>query len=263
MYQLATAPRGIGQVLDSVFKLARAAWLRMLPYALIAAVLGSVPLVYLSSRGAFDDPQQLATFGISRTYWLLIVAILPLTVCLSAAAVVRMESIAQGADIGFAASVRAALPKIVKLILALIAFMLCLTVGFALLIVPGIILLGSLFLFVPAIMLDGKGPVESLNYSHKLVWGNWWRVATIGAIAVVMFYVVYLLLGVVLALFVGFDGLADPATVFVVDGVASLAGGLIVTAFFYALYVELYREVKMRKTGGDIAARIDATGSAR
>ena len=31
MYQLATAPRGIGQALDSIFQLARTGFLRMLP----------------------------------------------------------------------------------------------------------------------------------------------------------------------------------------------------------------------------------------
>ncbi|RPI43071.1 MAG: hypothetical protein EHM59_16310 [Betaproteobacteria bacterium] len=263
MYQLATAPRGIGQVLDSIFKLTSAAWLRMLPYAVLGAILSAVPFVYLISTGVLDDPEQFAAVGLSPAYWTLIAVMMPVSVCLYGAGVLRIESIARGSDIGFGASFRAALPRIVAMIIASICFMLAVALGFVLLVIPGIILLCSLFFYLPAIMLDGKGPVESLKFSHKLVWGNWWRVATIGTIAAIIVYVVYLLLGLLFGLFVGFGGSADPATVFIVNMVATLLGGLLITAFFFALYVELYREVKMRKTGGDLAVRIAAAGSAR
>ena len=262
MYQLATAPRGIGQVLDSVFKLTAAAWVRMLPYALLSTVLSAVPFVYMLSTGVLDDPARLATIGISPGYWISIAVILPVSMCLYGAGVVRIESIAQGSDIGLGASFAAAVPKILAMIIATICFGLVVGIGLVLLVVPGIILLGSMFLFVPAIVLDGKGPVESLTYSHKLVWGNWWRVATIGAIALIIIYVVYLLAGILMAVFAGGMGSGDPATFFITNMIGTLLGGLILTAFFFALYAELYREVKMRKTGGDLAARIAATGTA-
>lgn len=262
MYQLAAAPRGIGQVLDSIFQLTRAAWLRMLPYALIATLLSAVPLIYMVATGALDDPARLATMGLSREYWLVVAAIVPVSLCIYGAGVLRIESIAQGADMGLGASIRASLPKILPLFVASVCFMLAVGVGLVLLIVPGIILLGSTFLFVPAIVLDGKGPVESLTYSHKLVWGNWWRVATIGAIAVIIVYVIFMLAAFVIGLMVGF-GAGDPAALFMVNIVSTVIGGLLLTAFYFALYVEIYREVKMRKTGGDLAARISAVGAAR
>jgi len=263
MYQLATAPRGIGQVLDSVFKLTGAAWMRMLPYALLSMVLGALPIVYVMAAGVLDDPAQMATLGFSGGYWLMVAVMMFVGLYLSGAGVARIESIAQEADIGFGASLRVALSKVLPLSIGFIGFTLAVAVGTVLLVVPGIILLGSLFLFLPAIVLDGKGAIESLNYSHKLVWGNWWRVAAIGAIAIVILYIVYLLLGLLIAMFVGFGGLIDPATVFIVNIVTSMVGSLVITAFFYALYVELYREVKMRKTGGDLAARIAAVGTGR
>jgi hypothetical protein len=263
MYQLATAPRGIGQVLDSIFKLTSTAWLRMFPYAVLSAVLSAVPFVYLISTGVLDDPEELAKVGLSPAYWILIAIIMPVSLCLYGAGVARIDSIARGADIGFGASLRAALPRLVAMIVASICFTLAVAIGLVLLVIPGIILIVSLFYYMPAIMLDGKGPVESLTFSHKLVWGNWWRVATIGTIAAIIVYVVYLLLGLAFGLFVGFGGSADPATLFIVNMVATLLGGLLITTFFFALYVELYREVKMRKTGGDLAARIAAAEAAR
>jgi hypothetical protein len=263
MYQLAAAPRGIGQVLDSVFKLTRVAWLRMLPYAILGALFSAVPFVYLVATGVLDDPLLLTRVVFSPGYWIVVVVMVPLNMCLYGAGIIRIESIAQGADSGLGPSFRTALPKVGAMILGSIGFLLAIAIGFALLVVPGIILLGSLFLFLPAIVLDGKGGIESLNFSHKLVWGNWWRVATIGTIAMIIVYVIFMLLGLAVGLFVGFGGPADPAFAFILNMIATALGGLMLTAFFDALYVELYREVKMRKTGGDLAARIAAVGTSR
>ena len=174
----------------------------------------------------------------------------------------RIESIAQGADVGLGSSFGATLPRVLALIGGMFGFLLAICVGFILLVIPGIYLLGSLFLFVPAIVLDGKGPIESLNHSHKLVKGNWWRLATIGGIALIMMYLVYLVAAVLVGLVMGFRG-SDPAFVFIVDVVSTLVGSLLMFPFFSALYVEMYREVKMRKQGGDLAARIESVGTAR
>ena len=264
MYQLATAPRGIGQVLDSVFKLTRIAWVRMLPYAIFAAILGAAPIVYLMQTGIFADPARLVAEGIPGSYWILVAVVSLASMLLYGAGVARIESIAQGDDIGLGRSFGVAVPKMGTLLLSAILFGLAVGVGLILLIVPGLFLLGSLFLFVPAIMLDGKGPVEGLNYSHKLVWGNWWRVATTFTIAVIIIYVVYLIGAIVVGMVLGFASVAvDPAAGLIANLIVTVVASLLVTAFFYALYVEIYRDVKMRKTGGDLAQRIAAVGTAR
>jgi hypothetical protein len=262
MYQLATAPRGIGQVLDSIIQLTRTSFLRMLPYAILTTLISALPFVYLIYTGVLNNPALAAQVVFSGGYWLTILIMIPVSTLLYGASILRIESIAQGADIGIGASFRAALPRILALIGGTIGFMLAIGVGFVLLVIPGVYLLGSLFLFVPAVVLDGKGPIESLNHSHKLVKGNWWRLATIGGIAVIIFYLVYLVAAVVVGFIMGFRG-ADPAFVFMVDMVSTLVGGLLMMPFLSALYVEMYREVKMRKLGGDLAARIESVGTAR
>ncbi len=262
MYHLATAPRGIGQVLDSIVQLTRAGFLRMLPYAILTTLISALPFAYLLNSGVLDNPALAAKVVISGGYWLTILVMIPVNTLLYGAAIVRIESIAQGADVGFGSSFRAALPRILALIDGTLGFMLAIGVGFVLLVIPKFFLLGSLFLFVPAIVLDGKGPIESLNHSHKLVKGNWWRLATIGGIAIIMMYLVYLVAAVVVGFVMGFRG-SDPAFVFIVDMVSTLVGGLLMFPFFSALFVEMYREVKMRKQGGDLAARIESVGTAR
>lgn len=262
MYQLATAPRGIGQVLDSVFQLARTAFGRLLPFALISGVLGIVPFVYLFMSGAMTDQAALATLAFSPGYWLSVGGMAILMIVIYGAALVRGESIAQGEDVGLGASFGRAAPLFLTMLLAGILYAIVLGIGMVLLIVPGLIVMVSLYMFLPAIVLDGKGIVESLKYSHGLVWGNWWRTATVVTIAVVIMYVLFVIIGLVLGFFFAFGGV-DPVTVFLVQGVTSFLGGLLVMPFFCALYLEVYRDLKMRKTGGDLAARIESAGTAR
>ena len=63
-----------------------------------------------------------------------------------------------------------------------------------------------------------------------------------------MAYLVYVAVGVVVGLVVGFRG-AELSFVVVVNLVSSLVGGVVMAPVFAALCVEMYREVKMRKQG--------------
>jgi hypothetical protein len=261
MFQLATAPRGIGQVLDAVFRLTRLAFTRMLPFAVVAGLLSAVPFVYFITSGALDNPATLATFQLSPAYWIATLFMFVVNFLVYGAGITRIESIAQGADVGLGAAVRLTLSRILPIILASILYTLAVCVGLVLLLVPGLIFAVSLYMFLPAILLDGKGPVESIGYSHKLVWGNWWRVATIVTIALIIMYLLFLIAGMILGIFAGF-GNADLATVFLVQMGATIVASLLVMPYFMALYVEVFRELKMRKLGGDLAARIETVGAA-
>src|SRR5688572_13927052 len=161
----------------------KAALVPLLPYAAVGAAISLVPWYYLYQLGVFDNPLLVAQIFMSPQYWLVLLITMPLTAIVYGAALVRAESFATGEPISLGASFARAGPRVVAIILAMICFLLVLAIGFALPVVPGLILMVSLFLFLPAIVLDRKGPVESLNYSHKLVWGNWWRTAAVISIA--------------------------------------------------------------------------------
>ncbi len=106
MYQLATAPRGIGQALDSIIQLTRTSFLRMLPYAILATLMSALPFVYLLYSGVLDNPALAAQVIFSRGYWLTILVMIPVSMLLYGASIVRIESIAQGADVGIGSSFR-------------------------------------------------------------------------------------------------------------------------------------------------------------
>ncbi len=256
MYQLPAAPRTNGEVLDSAFKLARAGFLRLLPYAILTSILGAAPSVYLlkSYADVLADPAAAIDFIFSWRSWLLGLAMIAFGMFVYGASIVRVESIAQGADVGLGRSLAATLPRVPALVGAMFGYVLAVLVGSFLFVVPGIYLAGALFLFVPAIVLDRKGAIESLGHSYQLVLGNWWRLAVIGSLALIILYRIYVLVGVVLGLFVGFRG-AELSFIVMVNLVSSLVGGLVMAPVFAALCVEMYREVKMRKQGGGLAAR--------
>lgn len=246
MYQLPTAPRGNGQVLESVFQLTRAGFVRMLPYAILTTLLSAVPFVYLLYAGVLTDPAAVLRLAFSWSYWLAGLVMVAFSMLIYGAAMVRIESIAQGADVGIAPSFSAVLPRVPALVGALFGYMLAVVVGCMLLVVPGLYLMGALFLFAAAIVFDGKGPIESLGHSLNLVLGNWWRLAIISGIAIILLYLVYIVVGILVGIFMGFRG-AELEFLFVVNMVSTLVGGLLMMPFFSALYVEMHREVKMRK----------------
>ena len=260
MYQLARAPRGIGQVLDAMFQLTRAVFVPMLPLSFLGGLISAIPLAYMLLSGAVGDPEAAATAMASVGYWISFAAMLPLSVILYAACILLGESIAQGNRFGIGKCIALVAPRVLTLLLAGICFGLVVTLGLVLLVVPGILFMVSLYMFLPAIVLDGKGSIESLKYSHNLVWGNWWRTAAIAGIAVIIMYVMIILIGVILALVFIVTGF-NPVIAFLVEGGTTLLGSLLITPFFVALYLEIYRDLKMRRTGGDLAARIESAGA--
>lgn len=246
--RVATAPRTNGEVLDATFKLGRAGFVRMLPYAILTSLVSAAPFVYLLNAYAdvLVDPAATLRFMFSWRSWLLGLVMIVLAMLIYGASIVRIESIAQGADVGIGPSFGATLPRLPGLVGAMFGYVLAVLVGCALLLFPGIYLAGALFLFVPAIVLDGQGAIGSLGHSYQLVLGNWWRLATIAGVALILLYLVYIVIGVLVGLFMGFRG-SELSFVIAVDLVSSLVGGLLTAPFLAALCVEMYREVKIRK----------------
>lgn len=261
MYQLPTAPRGIGQVIDSVFQLFRASFKPLLVFALIGGLIGVIPIIYLLWSGMLENP---GAGGLAKLpgYWLSILCTIPLTLITYGAAIALGESIARGAKISMGTAFRRGLNRVLAMLVATILFSLCVAGGMILLIIPGLILMMSLFMYQAAIILDDKGMVESLKYSHGLVWGNWWRTAAIFTIALIIIYVLFMLIGVAVGLVFVAVGM-DTVTLFIAQAVTSIFAGILITPFFVALYLEVYRDLKMRKEGGDLAARIEAVGTGR
>ena len=113
------------------------------------------------------------------------------------------------------------------------------------------------------VVVDRAGPLSGIIGSHKLVWGNWWR----SAFYIVIVYII--LFAVLLAVMIptigtsAFLGQAGGDT-----GPAASAGliGLLLMfvffmlsmPFFIAMLIPFYNDLKLRKEGGDLEAKMAA-----
>lgn len=142
----------------------------------------------------------------------------------------------RGTNIG--AAVATAFRRILPLIVMTIAAWLLIGMGFALLIVPGLWLLGVLSVFVPVIMVEGNG-FGSLGRSSDLTKGYRWPIVGFIAIVYVIFYIVTLALaglGVMVST-------ASPIVLLILQGVVSGVAASFVSIAVAVTYARL-REIK-------------------
>jgi len=96
---------------------------------------------------------------------------------LQAALVKAVQDVRDGrADLDLGGTVRAALPFVGPVALAAILAGIGITIGLALIIVPGLILLTFWSLIVPWIVIGGAGPIEAFSRSWRTVRGYAWNV---------------------------------------------------------------------------------------
>lgn len=102
---------------------------------------------------------------------------------------------------------RSLVGRLLSLLLGTMLFVIVVVIGLFLLILPGLYLLARLWLFVPAIMLDRKGPVEALGDSWTRTGGN---VLTVLGFVVVVLGGSVVVSAVVMRLLFGAGGTAPP-----------------------------------------------------
>ncbi len=277
MYVKPTAPLRIGQVLDGSFRLFGATWKKVWFFALGGAVIGSIGDIY-----------QLVAPDIQLVWLFLALAILGglLSTVFYSAIYLRQEAIASGVPIGGEMGVAARrLPRLILMTLAT-----TLVVGAAAIpmgIVFGIAnaldwpmwakILGPLVLFsLPLIMLaslmfgsvallvENRGPVESLKLSHSLVRGHWWRTALMASVGIIIIVVCYAVVaavagGLAAVVLAGLVTGQEAALLTLVSTViAVVLVSVVATPYFIALMLAMYHDLKLRKEGGDLAQRLDS-----
>ena len=255
MYVLHTEPQSASGILDAAYKLFRASFSSQLVLAAAVAVLMTLPLAGLAWVGAITDPFAILDLIFNLRVLAACLALAIACAALYAAMMLRMEAFARGETITTAEAVTAALRDLPRIALASIVFMVAVFVGCCLLVVPGLVLVQSLMFYLPAIALDDRGAIESLGYSHRLVWGSWWRTAGIWGFGLLLStVVVYVATAVGLVLTIlPIDLRALGALEIVIQALATL----VVTPFLVALWLELYRDLKLRKARDGVRVSVE------
>ena len=253
MYQKPQTPLSIGGVLDDGFQLTKAAYGQIFVIALIGSIVGNAPAALLGVDAA--DPEN--ALGLAGLLFLFVV---PLSILFFAWALCRTQGIAEGRPMDLSESLAVALKKFFPALVATILYALIIMLGFLALVVPGIILAMTL-LFAPYLVVtDGCGVIESIRRSHNLVWGNWWRTAALFLVVGFVLIVFYALVG---AAAVMAEIAGDPADATIVTGVLNWIVIPAIQALYmpvlYCFTVAILNDLKLRREGGDLAARLEAT----
>jgi len=256
MFTKPAGPESIGQVLDRSFRLAVASFPKVWWIVVLSSLSQYPAEVYQFARAS--SVQQAALAPGDWIYWMLTVVGLIVSMACVAAIYRRVDDVA---------SMRPITPNTLSFAIAhapaifamSLMFALACVIGLVLLIVPGIIVMVSLVLFIPIHLFERRGPIASLIASHQLVWGHWWRTAALfgiaGVIVMVLYFIVVILGGVVAVMSSGqFTSVAALLSLVLVV----LVVGMLATPFLAALSMNVYWDLKLRKEGGDLAARVQA-----
>ena len=246
MYELPSKPRTIEQLLRSALELYRNTFVEMLPLSLIAALAAVIERGYVLIYVAPDRRDELL---LDPRYLMVVLVTLVIDLLAYGAMWALADFAAHRERMHPLRALGIGIRALPTMVASTILFIFSVTVGFLLLIVPGVIVSVSFFLYGPAIILERKGAIASLSESHRLVQGSWWHTAiiqTVGFGGVLVFAVLGLWTLDVLFAIVG----AEPSTVIVLELLAAAAVAIITTSFSIILMLEIYRDLKLRRQQG-------------
>lgn len=174
MFTLKTEPQNSQQVLEQGFSLYKLSFASALPYSFLAAILMIAPyslsILYSMSNNIVGH----------HKIWLWIMAISWLGgFTILSGLIFRLYCICYNVPSHFVSSIQQALFKLIPLLLLLALYCLIVLSGTMLLIIPGLILTISLMFSFILVITDNQNVLQTLTLSHRLVWGQWWHVACV------------------------------------------------------------------------------------
>lgn len=253
MYQAPTAPQNVGGVLDNGFALFRVSIGVVFVLAVISGLI-SAPFERLAQAVVAGEP-GLGAYALALAMGIVVMV---LSTLFTAAIVWLIDRIGAGDRPRTSEAFAVGLRRVPALIGAGILYVLAVTVGLVLLILPGIFAGVALMFFFTAIIVDGKGAIAGLQYSWQLVRGNWWRTAGLALIIMVVLLLLYLVIGIVVGIVValGTDAVLEEGQLpWYVDFIVTPLITGVVAPLAYALFLSVYGDLKLRREGGDVAER--------
>lgn len=255
MFTMPAQPQTIGQTLDNGFKLFFHGFKRCFLLSLLGALVLAVPYAVTDTLTPAGQPPSFNLAALAPLVGLMIPVWLAY-LWLHAALLFRLGRIARSTDATLADALSHALKCLLPILGAVVLYALCVGLGFIALIIPGLFLMLSLYLFMPAIVLDGLGPLEALKRSHNLVWGNWWRTATVITVPTFLTFIMYLALGFVSGFLMAIGYNLPIGTFPIVVHVFQSAVNALFIPLMYAVLITQYHDLKLRREGGDLEARL-------
>lgn len=250
MKLLPTRPQRVGETLDAGFRLYRISFLKSLPLAGISAVLGGIPSLLMPMA---DTASPAVFIGALFVWFLLFLFVAPLV---WSAMIALIGSYARDEPLTGRQALREGVRRMFPMLGSLILYILIVSAASALLLIPGLILMFSMMFYMYALVLDGKGPLDALGYSHSLVWGRWWRTLMLLSVPWTVAFTVIILFEMPVAYLAD-----DPKMAMIGMQIGNVIGTAVVTPLIYATMAICYHELKLRADGEDLQARIDSAAA--
>ena len=259
MFNYATQPLPIGKVLDNGIRLCISSFPAIVLFAFLAAVIMTLPGFFAPpppQPGEALDAGQLLTQSLLPSMLSMLVGFIFMT-----AMIVRINATAESREIGLGTALGIGVKKLLPVFIGMILYMIAIMAGMVALVIPGIILMLSLVFYQMLIVLDDNRTFEALRASHRLVWGNWWRTATVFMVPAVFYLVIYIIFGLIMGLFIPFTEVANGqgfGTLELALGIMMVAISTITMPLFYSIALAQLNDLKLRKQGLDLEERISA-----
>jgi len=250
MYELASVPQEMGEIVVQGIRLGRMTFRRLFTVSSVLAFMGLIPTVILV-WGKGDD----VSFDISTPLvWLrefewpygisILIAgmfgLIPQAILLR-----RIAAAIRGQDEALPAELKQVLWLWPVMLLTALAYTLAVALGL-ILIAPGLIFILSLMFAQFAVVLDGQKPFPALNFSHHLVWGNWWRTLGLMLLIYVPFDLVVRIFAAILGLDAGANDSLHGRDLFK-EAVLEMVLLAVLAPFFFSIQYLYYHDLKLRK----------------
>jgi hypothetical protein len=206
-------------VLGESWQLYRTYARHLLTIAIIVYVIAAVVSAVLELTGGIFG--ALLGFLVTIVAWFL----------LTAALVKAVQDVRGGTvNLSVGQTLSAVAPMIGPVAIAAILAAVTISFGFAILIIPGLLLLTAWFMIVPAIVLEGTGPLDSFGRSWQLVRSYFWNAFGIVVMVCLILFVANLVIGLIFS----------PLPHFLGNFLSSAISGTLVAPFMVVVSTLMY-----------------------
>lgn len=260
-------PLSIGEVLDAAIKLYTKNFVNLLKIVAIViipvAVITYVVIAATLPSGAFVSGGTLytpnGTLGATGTVVEIVLSVLAALIVEGALAISLVDAYI-GQPIDWRESLREATGRLGALLWVAILVAVGVTIGFILLIVPGIYLAVVWTVAVPALMFEHLSGFKALGRSYELVRGRWWATFAALFVAVIMLGIILFVVGLI------FGGIESAVSIGSIGGwlvlrwFSTVVGDLIAFPFMASVIAVMYIDLRVRKEALDLELLAGALG---
>jgi hypothetical protein len=214
-------------------------------------------LVLLLTRIAYLNMQS-SISPMTRALSILLLLAVYAGVLLSsqAATIVAVSDIHLGRPAGIRTAFAGIRGSMVEVLLVMVLMGFGIFFGLILLIVPGIFLAIAWSLAIPTVLIEIKGPLESMKRSFALTKGSRFRIFIILILVTLFGYVISIVIQVPIGILIGLRGLQNPALIPAWLNIIALIAGLISSCLVVPISMIavslIYYDQRVRKEGFDL-----------